>query len=168
MKTVRRCVLPVLALAGLTLSAATAFVHAAAADPGDPASGAFVIGDGNYAQGSAVTFWGAQWWKDNEVSGGDAPASFKGYALNFDAASCTFTTTSSFSTRTGNSPPPPDGPLPPTITVLVTSGVTQDGSTISGTVLGTAVVATDDGYSSDPGHPGTGTVLSFTACGPVF
>ncbi len=111
------------------------------------------------ASGSHVTFWGAQWWKDNSLSQGGAPAGFKGYALNVDMAHCTFTSVK------GNSAPPPDAPLPAVIDVLVTSSVTQSGSTVSGTVVGVAHVMTDDGYASDPGHAGTGSVLGFTACG---
>ena len=42
--------------------------------------GAFVVGD-RTATG-AVTFWGAQWSKRNVLSGGAAPAAFKGFALN--------------------------------------------------------------------------------------
>ena len=30
--------------------------------------------------GNTVMFWGAQWWKNNHLSGGTAPASFKGFA----------------------------------------------------------------------------------------
>ena len=73
---------------------------------------------------------------------------------------CTFTSVP------GNSAPPPDGPLPATITVAVTNGVTKNGSTISGTVIGFVTVATGDGHGSDPGHPGTGTVQagSFVQC----
>ena len=41
--------------------------------------GSFVIGDGNAAVGQKVTFWGAQWSKLNTLSGGSAPASFKGF-----------------------------------------------------------------------------------------
>ena len=120
----------------------------------------FVIGDGNMAAGSQVTYWGAQWWKDNALSQGAAPAGFKGYALNVDMTNCTFTSVK------GNSAPPPDGPLPAVMDVLVTSAVTQSGPTVSGTVLGVAHVATDGGYASDPGHAGTGSVMvGFTACG---
>ncbi len=120
----------------------------------------FVIGDGNMAAGSQVTFWGAQWWKDNVLSQGTAPAGFKGYAQNVDMTNCTFTSVK------GNSAPPPDGPLPAMLDVLVTSAVTQSGSTVSGTVLGVAHVATVDGYASDPGHAGTGSVVvGFTPCG---
>jgi len=51
--------------------------------------------------------------------------------------------------------------------VLVTGSVTKSGSTISGTVAGFVQVQTDDGYASDPGHPGTGTVVgAVIPCGP--
>ena len=63
-----------------------------------PGRGAFVIGDQNSANGAAVTFWGAQWWKQNTLSGGSAPASFKGYALNPALPSCS----SGWSTDPGN------------------------------------------------------------------
>ena len=53
-----------------------------------PGGGAFVIGNGNSANGTAVTFWGAQWWKLNTLSGGAAPAAFKGYALNPKVPTC--------------------------------------------------------------------------------
>ena len=43
------------------------------------AGGSFVIGDQNAAVGTSVTFWGAQWWKLNGLSGGAAPAAFKGF-----------------------------------------------------------------------------------------
>ena len=42
--------------------------------------GAFVIGDQNATVGNSVTFWGAQWSGLNSLSGGSAPASFKGFA----------------------------------------------------------------------------------------
>src|SRR6202040_2593590 len=45
-----------------------------------PGGGSFVIGDKNAAIGNSVTFWGAQWAKVNSLSGGPAPASFKGFA----------------------------------------------------------------------------------------
>ena len=106
-----------------------------------------------------VTFWGSRWWKDNGLSTGTAPAAFKGYAVAVDPTACTFTTV------TGDSAPPPDGPLPPVITVLVTSSVTQTGSTITGKVTEFALVATDAGYDTNPGHGGTGTVIELDPCG---
>ena len=68
-----------------------------------PGNGFFVIGDGNAAVGSDVTFWGAQWWKSNVLGGGPAPASFKGFAEHVTGPSCRMTWT----TDPGNSPPHP-------------------------------------------------------------
>jgi hypothetical protein len=51
----------------------------------------FVVGDqsaGAPTVGTSVQFWGAQWAKVNKLSGGPAPASFKGYA---DSGSVTLT-----------------------------------------------------------------------------
>lgn len=107
MRRLKRCALPA-GIVGAIAALAIATVPAAVADP---AAGAFVIGDGNAAPGAAVTFWGAQWWTDGTLTGGTAPPSFKGYAVSFDATTCTFTS------RPGNSSSPPDGPLPGTITV---------------------------------------------------
>ena len=39
--------------------------------------GLFAVGNGS--QTGAVTFWGAQWAKDNTLSGGAAPSAFKGF-----------------------------------------------------------------------------------------
>ena len=158
MKTLSRIfsVLGLLAAAGVLASGV-----AAAPVVGDcsPAGGMFVIGDGNATVGSTVTFWGAQWWKLNSLSGGSAPASFKGFAL------CVATDGRSFTTVPGNSPPPPDGPLPACINVLVASSVQKSGPTISGTVTGSVLVQTNPGYEGNPGHEGTGKVVS--DCGPL-
>lgn len=111
----------------------------ASADPGPPqwlpGGGAFVIGDGNAAPSSPVEFWGAQWWKDKEVSGGPAPAAFKGFALDVDLSNGTFTS------ATGNGAPPPPGPLPGAMNVIVANSVVQSGSTVSGTITGVVVVS---------------------------
>jgi hypothetical protein len=45
---------------------------------GKPAGGLFVVGDRSAA--GAVTFWSPSWWLLNMLSGGPAPASFKGFA----------------------------------------------------------------------------------------
>ncbi len=155
MRNRARPLLAALAVTG-SLVALAALAGPAAGDPLPTA--AFAIGDGNAAVNSSVTFWGSQWWKDNDLSTGRAPAAFKGYAVSVDSSTCTFTT------RTGNSAPPPEGPLPPLLTVLVTSDVTQSGSTISGDITAFAVVATNAGYDSDPGHAGTGTVIKIVPC----
>jgi hypothetical protein len=116
----------------------------------------FVIGDGNSANGTHVTFWGAQWWKLNTLSGGSAPPSFKGFALKPSTPSCG----TDWTTGPGNSPPPPGGPLPSFMGVIVTSSTSKLGSEISGNTVHMVVVQTDPGYSGNPGHPGTGTVVA--------
>jgi hypothetical protein len=158
MRKLKRWLLPSLALLGTIAAIATAVVPSAA---GDPLPGMFVIGDGDAAQGTNVTFWGAQWWKDNAVEGSTRQP-FKGYALTADDTTCSFTA------RTGNSTPPPDGPLPAQINVIVTDSVTQSGDVISGTIVGFVLVDTSAGYDDNPGHYGTGTVVSssMTECHP--
>src|SRR5436190_1864650 len=91
----------------------------------------FTIGDGNSANGTHVTFWGAQWWKLNTLSGGAAPASFKGFALSPATPSCG----ANWTTGPGNSPHPPAGPLPDFMGVIVTSTVSQSGSQVSGNTV---------------------------------
>jgi Bacterial Ig-like domain (group 1) len=121
-----------------------------------PGRGSFVIGDRNSANGTAVTFWGAQWWKLNSLSGGSAPASFKGFAETPATPSCL----TGWSTDPGNSTPPPAGPLPAYMGVIVSSSISQSGSTISGNTPHIVVVKTNPGYQADPGHAGTGTVVA--------
>ena len=157
MKRPSRCMW-VVALLGVVGALATG-VSAAPPDGSSSPIGMFVIGDGNAVTGASVTFWGAQWWKLNSVSGGGAPPSFKGFALNV-TPDC-----GGFTTAPGNSPPPPDGPLPAFIDVLVTDSVQKSGQTITGTVTNIAVVQTDPGYEDNPGHAGTGTVVALLGCG---
>jgi hypothetical protein len=121
-----------------------------------PGGGAFVIGDGNSATGTSVEFWGAQWRKHNSLSGGLAPASFKGFAADPTTPSCGV----NWTTDPGNSTPPPDGPLPSFMGVIVTSHSTKSGPTISGDTVHIVVVQTNPGYAPNPGHRGTGTVVA--------
>jgi hypothetical protein len=121
-----------------------------------PGGGSFVIGDKNAATGTSVTFWGAQWSKDNPTSGGSAPRSFKGFAENPTTPSCGV----AWTTDPGNSAPPPAGPLPTYMAVIVTSSVGKDGSEISGNTVHIVVVKTNPGYAANPGHAGTGTVVA--------
>ena len=126
-------------------------------------AGSFTIGDGNAALGTAVTFWGAQWWKLNTLSGGEAPSSFKGWVNSFPAPLCGL----AWTTGTGNSSEPPPAPLPEYVEVAVASKVNQEGSVVaSATTTKVALVKTNaayekkSGYEPDPGHEGTGTVVA--------
>ena len=118
--------------------------------------GSFVIGDGNAAIGATATFWSSQWNGANTVSGGVAPDSFKGFENNPAGPT---TCGGTFSTRTGNSPPPA-GTVPSYTAMLVTSLVTKSGSVITGTKPAIVVVQLNAGYSPSPGHPGTAQVLA--------
>jgi hypothetical protein len=44
--------------------------------------------------------------------------------------------------------------------VIVTSKATKSGSTTSGTIVHIVIVKTNPGYSTNPGHAGTGTVVA--------
>ena len=144
---------------GRGLSAAlatTAFLAVSAATAPADTQSLFAIGDGNSAPNASVEFWGAQWWKDNTVSGGTAPASFKGLALSItQTGPCSGT----FTTDPGNSVDPPAS-VASQIQVLVVNSVTKSGDVISGTFDDIDVVNTDPGYGPNPGHAGTGTVTA--------
>jgi len=119
--------------------------------------GSFVIGDKGAAVGASVSFWDAQWRKLNPLSsGGIAPASFKGFAASPPSAACG----TSWTADPGNSTPPPAGPLPAYIPVIVASKISQSGSTISGNTVHVDLVKVSPGYSPNPGHSGTGKIVS--------
>jgi hypothetical protein len=121
-----------------------------------PGGGAFVIGNLNSAKGTSATFWGAQWSTLNSLTAGAAPAAFKGFALNPTTPSCGVP----WSTDPGNSSPPPAGPLPAFMGVIVSSSIGKSGNQISGDTAHIVVVQTNPGYGPDPGHAGTGTVVA--------
>jgi hypothetical protein len=123
---------------------------------GTATGGNFVIGDKNAEAGALVTFWGAKWWKLNSLSGGSGPAAFKG----FEDSPATTACGTSWTTDPGNSTPPPAGPLPEYMLVLVSSKISKTGAAISGNTVHEVVVKTNPGYASDPGHAGTGTVIA--------
>ena len=142
------------AATGFTLVTATSTATVFGAAPG---GGAFVVGD-ETATGT-VEFWGAQWSKANELSGGAAPASFKGFASSPAAPSCG----TGWSSDTGNSSSPPAGPLPAYMAVIVSSSISKSGSQISGDTKHVVIVQTNADYAANPGHAGTGTVVA-TIC----
>ena len=118
---------------------------------------AFVIGDLDAVVGNHVTFWGAQWWRRNHLSGGTAPASFKGFAncTNPNPPNCGGT----WQSDPGNSSHPPDT-VPDDMTVIVSSLITKSGSIESGDIPMMVTIHTDPGYEPNPGHEGTGTVTA--------
>jgi hypothetical protein len=130
--------------------------YASVGGGGGSATSGFVIGDQNAAVGTSVTFWGSKWWKLNSLSGGSAPAAFKGYA---NTLSGPLVCGGTWSTGPGNSSGPPASPLPGLIEVIVSSEITKSGPTISGDIHGVVLVQPEPGYAPDPGHTGTGTVV---------
>jgi hypothetical protein len=118
--------------------------------------GSFVLG--NSTDTGAVEFWGDDWATVNLLTGGPAPNSFKGFAnpISTNPPACGDTWIS----RTGNSTPPPNAPLPSYMGVVVSTTVSQSGPTVSGNVASILVVNTYPGYAPDPGHHGTGTVVA--------
>src|SRR5256714_5069308 len=70
---------------------------------GFTSGGSFVVGDltvGALGQavGKNVYFWGSQWWKNNQLSGGTGPAAFKGFQDSLATPVCGINWTS----RPGN------------------------------------------------------------------
>jgi hypothetical protein len=137
---------------------------------GGSGSGSFVIGDKSAAMGQKVTFsdnewWGSQWWKVNQLSGGPAPAGFKGFAStasNPPTCQQTFGTDNTWTSTKGNSSGPPST-VPAYMAVIVSTKITQSGSIVKGDSPHAVVVRTDQGYAPNPGHQGTGTVVA-TVC----
>ena len=120
-----------------------------------PLGATFVIGDVEaHGLGSNVNFWGAQWWKNNFMSGpvSNGVASFKGYAVEADVV-CGGV----WSSRPGNSSNPPSV-IPDNVLVIVTSTVLKSGPDISGNIKELLIVKQDGGYGPNPGHAGNGPV----------
>ena len=121
------------------------------------AQGSFVIADTSDAIGHHVTFWGAQWAAQNMPSGGNAPTGFKGFTNNTQTSppKCGQTWT----TSAGNSPPPPKGPLPTYLAIIVSSSIKKSGTKITGNVVEIVTVKVASGYNNSPGGAGKGTVI---------
>ena len=131
-----------------------------------PSHGAFVLGDKTVAAASAsttVSWWDADWWLDNRLSGGFPPPAFKGFAATVTLPSTTppVACSAPWVTRPGFSAIPPDT-VPSYMGVLVSSSVSQHGFTISGDTTHIVVVKVKPGYGDDllPWHRGTGTVVA--------
>jgi streptogramin lyase len=120
-----------------------------------PVGGVFVIGDITpHGYGMTVNWWGSQWHKNNKLSGGSAPASFKGFENSNGTPKCG----QKWTTSPGNSSNPPPT-VPEYMAVIVSSKITKSGSTISGDIKEIVIVKTNAGYSNNPGHHGNGTVV---------
>jgi hypothetical protein len=125
---------------------------------GSLGSGSFVIGDLDGVAGDTVTFWSAKWTELNSLSGGPAPAAFKGFA-DTTQQNCG----RSWTSRSGNSSNPPDS-VPSFMAVIASSSITKSGAMVSGNAPKIVIVKTDPGYAAAPGHTGTGTVVG-VLCG---
>jgi hypothetical protein len=130
-----------------------------------PTRGAFALGDSTVAAASPttdLTWWDASWSNLNSLTGGSAPASFKGFAgtvTSLPTQTPANVCGSNFATSPGNSPPP-TGTVPSYMGVLVTNAVSKVGNNISGSWGGIVVVKTDPGYAPNPGHAGTGKIVA--------
>ncbi len=123
----------------------------------------FVIGDKEaHGIGASVNFWGAQWWKNNQMTGqvDKGYESFKGYA-----SSAQNICGGVWSTQPGNSSDPP-ATIPENIAIIVTSKVLKNGNDISGNIVQILLVHQDGNYGPAPGHEGNGTVVS-VLCPPA-
>ena len=121
-----------------------------------PGGGSFVISGERDRMGGAVTFWSAAWAQENSLGGRSALRSFKGFAEDPKVPSCG----ARWTTDPGNSTPPPSGPLPTYMGVIVTGSVIKTGSGLSGDTVHIVVVKINPGYGPNPGHAGTGTVVA--------
>jgi len=121
-----------------------------------PGGGSFAIGGAHAAMGDRVMFWGAQWMQNNLAEAGKDPRSFKGFARSPRTPDCGV----DWMTAPGNSAPPPPGPLPRFMGVIVTSTVHNSRSAISGNTIHIVVIEVSPGYGSNPGHAGIGRVVA--------
>ena len=148
---------------GLTVAALglLALSPSAFARPVSP-TGMFVVGDTSAKTDNPVLFWGAQWWKRNVLSGGTAPAAFKGFANSVNPATARCGAT--WKTRPGNSSFPPLT-VSGTVPMIVSTHITKSGPVISGDITEIVLVQVNPGYGPNPGHAGTGTIVG-VVCSP--
>lgn len=128
--------------------------------------GTFVVGDLEAMAppmiGNSLTWWSSQWAIINQMSGGPAPSSMKGFAgfedmpLPSPLPPLTKLCGMTWTTDTGNATPPPPS-VPADMLVFVSSHIVQNGSIVSGDIKEVIAVKNDPGYAPDPGHTGSGT-----------
>ncbi|HEX9697807.1 MAG TPA: hypothetical protein VGB64_16010 [Actinomycetota bacterium] len=122
--------------------------------------GAFTLGDltaDAATPTTSVSWWHDEWYLQNSLSGGAAPASFKGFARDQSDAPPACGTT--WTTRPGNNSTPP-ATVPTYMGTVVSSEVTKSGSVIESNIVKIVVVRTDLGYAPNPGAAGTGAIVA--------
>ena len=129
-----------------------------------PSRGAFTLGDLSVASASAatiLTWWGNNWSALNSLSGGTAPASYRGFADRTSTAVPTCGGT--WASAPGASFGGPPSAVPSYMGTVVTSKVSKTATAISGNIIHIVVIKTNPGYQPSRGRPGTGTVVA-TSC----
>jgi PKD repeat protein len=111
---------------------------------GTPTGGLFAVGDRSAT--GAVTFWSPVWWLSNTLSGGSAPAGFKGFVQPAGTG---------WTAAPGLDHVPTA--VPAWMGVIVTTAVTKDGAVITGDATKLVVVHVD---TYDPALVGQGTVVA--------
>jgi uncharacterized repeat protein (TIGR01451 family) len=129
-----------------------------------PSRGAFTLGNQTAAAATpstTVTWWADNWYQLNQLSGGTAPSSFKGFAgtVSLPTSTPPAACGGNWQTLPGNSPPPTSG-VPSYMGVLVTGKVTKSGNIVSGNTVHIVVVKVNPGYSPSPANHGTGTIVA--------
>jgi photosystem II stability/assembly factor-like uncharacterized protein len=129
-----------------------------------PGRGAFVLGDVTVSEATmttSVTWWADDWSVEDQLSGGPAPASFKGFASTVSLPTGTppGSCGGPWSSSPGDSPPP-TADVPSYMGVVVAGAVSKSGSSIAGSAVHIVVVKTAGGYAPNPGAHGTGTIVA--------
>ena len=125
-----------------------------------PTYGAFVVGNSSAAGGGTVTWWGSQWSKANQLSGGGAPSAFNGFAktVNLPTSTPPSACGGPWSTSGGTSPPP-TATVPSYMGTLVASSAIKSGTTVSGNTVSIVVVKVNPGFAPNGGGTATGTIV---------
>ncbi|HEV2374756.1 MAG TPA: Ig-like domain repeat protein [Streptosporangiaceae bacterium] len=129
-----------------------------------PSRGVFTLGDLTVAAAgpaTTVNWWNKNWDLLNKLSGGSAPAAFKGFVGTTTLPTQTPANicSANWTTSSGASPPPPPT-VPSYMGVIVSSKITKSGATINGKYAGIVVVKTDPGYAPSPQNAGTGKIVA--------
>jgi hypothetical protein len=119
--------------------------------------GTFVVGDLSASRSPTVTYWSSEWYLDSSLTGGRAPAAFKGFA---DSPSAPTDCATDWQSRGGGSTDAAEV-IPGYTAMLVTDKVVKRGWRLSGSTTAIVVVRVGDGYQSSPGHASTAEILGY-------